>query len=152
MASTSPGAVLIAYDGSSTAQLAIQQAGEQLAPGREAIVLCVWQPVDVGFVPVGEQHFDAQDATAVEQAAAETAAHGAALAQQAGFQARAETVEASPTWKGICQVADAGGAGLVVMGAHQRGGIIGHLLGSVSTAVLKHSPRPVLIVREGAEA
>ena len=34
----------------------------QSSPGRQALVLCVWQPADVGFVPVGEQHFDAQAA------------------------------------------------------------------------------------------
>jgi nucleotide-binding universal stress UspA family protein len=141
-----PGPVLLAYDGSALAQLAIEQAGRQLAPGREAIVLCVWQPVDVGFVPVDGQQFDAQDATAVQRAAQATAAHGAELAEQAGFRARGETVEASPTWKGICQAADASGASLIVLGAHRRSGILGHLLGSVSHAVSHHTPRTVLIV------
>ena len=79
MASSGPdaaasGPVLFAYDGSELAQLAIEQAARELAPGRDALVLCVWQPTDVGFVPVGEQHFNAQDATEVEAAAEDTAA------------------------------------------------------------------------------
>ena len=149
-ADAAPGPVLIAYDGSELAQLAIEHAGRQLASGREAIVVCAWQPVDVGFVPVGAQHFDAQDAHAVEQAAQQTAAHGATLAQQAGFRARGEAIEASPTWKGICRAADAHEAGLIVLGAHRRSGILGHLLGSVSSAVAHHSPRAVLIVHQPA--
>ncbi len=142
------GPVLLAYDGSELAQLAIDQAGRQLAPGREAIVVCAWQPSDVGFVPVGDRHFDAQDASAVERAAEETAAHGAALAERAGLRATAVTVEAAPTWKGICRIADERGASLIVLGSHRRSGIIGHLLGSVSSAVVNHSPRAVLVVHQ----
>jgi hypothetical protein len=53
--------VLFAYDGSELAALAIEQAAEQLAPGRDALVVCVWQPADVGFVPADERHFDANE-------------------------------------------------------------------------------------------
>ncbi len=48
------GPVLFAYDGSELAELAIEEAGRQLAPGREALVVCVWQPADVGFLPTGD--------------------------------------------------------------------------------------------------
>ena len=47
------GPAIFAYDGSDLAAYAIEQAGIQLAPGREALVVCVWQPADVGFVPRG---------------------------------------------------------------------------------------------------
>ena len=62
---TAAAPVLFAYDGSELAKLAIEEAGRQLVPGREALVLCVWQPSDVGFEPVGGQHFDAQAADEV---------------------------------------------------------------------------------------
>jgi nucleotide-binding universal stress UspA family protein len=140
------GPVLFAYDGSELAQLAIEEAGRQLAQGRGALVLCVWQPADVGFVPVGEQHFDAQNAAQVEQAAGETAAQGASLAEQAGFRAQSLAVTSAPTWKGIVDVADEHEAGLIVLGSHRRTGIVGHLLGSVTSAVVTHSAVPVLIV------
>jgi len=111
MAATNPEApvsepVLFAYDGSELAQLGIEQAGELLAPGRTALVLCVWQPADVGFVPVEDRHFDAQDATAVKEAAEQTAAHGASLAEKAGFRSQSLAVEAAPTWKGIVKTAE----------------------------------------------
>ena len=67
MALTGP--VIFAYDGSELAALAIEQAGQQLAPGRDALVVCVWQTGDVGFVPTGEQHFNAAEAGEVKQAA-----------------------------------------------------------------------------------
>jgi nucleotide-binding universal stress UspA family protein len=142
------GLVLFAYDGCELAQLAIEQAGRQLAPGRDALVLCVWQPADVGFVPVPEQHFDAQNASEVQQAAEKTAAHGASLAEQAGFRARSLAVQAAPTWKGIVTVADAEQAGLIVLGSHRRTGIVGHLAGSVTAAVLAHSTIAVLAVHQ----
>jgi hypothetical protein len=37
--------VLFAYDGSDQAKAAIEVAGQQLSPGRKAIVLTVWQPL-----------------------------------------------------------------------------------------------------------
>ena len=144
----SAGLVLFAYDGSELAQFAIEQAGRELAPGRDALVLCVWQPADVGFVPVGEQHFDAQNASEVQAAAEQTAAKGAALAEQAGFRAESLAVRAAPTWKGIAEVAEERQASLVVLGSHRRTGILGHLVGSVTSALMSHSAVSILVVHQ----
>jgi len=57
-------------------------------------------------------------------------------------------IETAPTWKGIVEVAEEHDGSLVVLGAHRRSGLAGHLLGSVTTAVLAHSARPVLVVRQ----
>jgi len=140
------GPVLFAYDGSELATLAIEQAAQQLAPGRDALVLCVWQPADVGFVPVNDRHFDATQASEVKKAAEETAAHGASLAEKAGFRSQSVAVEAAPTWQGIVETAEERGASLIVLGSHRRSGLAGHLLGSVAAAVVKHSARSVLVV------
>jgi len=145
---TATAPVLFAYDGSELAKLAIEHAARQLAPGREALSVCVWQPADVGFVPAGGQHFDAAAAGEVRQAAEETAAYGASLAAKAGFQTRSVAVEAAPTWKGIVEVAEERGANLIVLGFHGRSGLAGHLLGSVAAAVAAHSTATVLIVHE----
>jgi nucleotide-binding universal stress UspA family protein len=139
--------VLFAYDGSELAQLAIEQAGDLLAPGRTAIVLCVWQPADVGFVPVDDRHLDAQNATEVQEAAEQTAAHGASLAEKAGFRSESVAVEAAPTWKGIIKTAEERNASLIVLGSHRRSGLAAHLLGSVASAVVTHSATTVLVVR-----
>jgi nucleotide-binding universal stress UspA family protein len=140
------GPVLFAYDGSELAALAIEQAGKQLAAGRDALVLCVWQPADVGFVPTGKDHFDANQASDVKRAAEETAAHGASLAEKAGFRSRSMAVQAAPTWKGIVKTAEEQQASLIVLGSHRRSGIVGHLLGSVAAAVVTHSASSVLVV------
>jgi nucleotide-binding universal stress UspA family protein len=142
------GPVLFAYDGCELAKLAIGEAGRQLATGRDAVVVCVWQPADVGFVPTSKRHFDAQDANEVRQAAEETAAYGASLAQQAGFQTQSIAIKAAPTWKGIIEVAEERGATLIVLGSHRRSGLAGHLLGSVAAAVVAHSASSVLVVHQ----
>jgi nucleotide-binding universal stress UspA family protein len=149
-ASTSRGPVLFAYDGSELARFAIEQAGAELAPGRDALVVCVWQPGDVGFVPVGGRHLRAAAADEVREAAEEAAAEGAALAGRAGFNPRSAAVEAAPTWKGIVEAAIESGASLIVLGSHRRGGVLGHLLGSVAASTVTHCPASVLVVHRRA--
>jgi len=146
--STNParGPVVFAYDGSELSKLAIEEAGRQLAPGREAIVLTVWQPFDVGFVPTVALRLNAAEAVEVRDAAERTAADGASLAEAAGFKARGLEVELAPTWKGIVHVAEEHDATLIVLGSHGRMGLAGVLLGSVAEAVAAHSRRSVLIV------
>jgi nucleotide-binding universal stress UspA family protein len=140
------GPVLLAYDGSELAQLAIDEAGRQLAPGRDALVVCVWQTGDVGFLPTDERHLNAAEATEVRQAAEEVAAHGASLAEKAGFRAQSLAITAAPTWKGVVDVASEREASLIVLGSHRRRGLQRHLLGSVAAAVVAHSGASVLVV------
>jgi nucleotide-binding universal stress UspA family protein len=142
------GPVLFAYDGSELAGIAIAEAARQLAPGREALILCVWQPADVGFVPVGQQHFDADDASEVRKAAEEAAAQGSSLAEKAGFRSQSLAVKAAPTWKGIVETAEERKASLIVLGSHRRRGLVGHLLGSVAAAVVANSASSVLVVHQ----
>src|ERR1700749_4972920 len=143
-----PGPAIFAYDGSELAGYAIEQAGFQLAAGREALVVCVWQPADVGFMPVKGRKLHAAAANEVEAAAQETAEAGADLAREAGFSARALTVEAAPTWKGLVQVAQDHKCGLIVIGSHQRNGLLGHLAGSVAAATVSHFQSSVLVIHK----
>lgn len=140
------GPVVFAYDGSDLAKLAIDEAGRQLAPGRAAVVLTVWHPFDVGFMPVGGVRFDAAQISDVKRAAEQTAAEGASQAEAAGFNARSAATEAAPTWKGIVKVADEHDSSLIVLGSHGRTGLAGVLIGSVAEAVAAHARRSVLIV------
>lgn len=143
-----PGPAIFAYDGSELAAYAIEQAGFQLAPGREALVVCVWQPADVGFKPAKGRELQTAAANEVEEAAKETAEDGAALASNAGFRARALTVEAAPTWKGLVKVAKEHRCGLIVIGSHQRSGLLGHLAGSVAAATVSHFESSVLVIHK----
>jgi nucleotide-binding universal stress UspA family protein len=144
------GPVLFAYDGSDLAGLAIDEAGRQLEPGRDAVVLTVWRPYAVGFIPPPEVKFDAAASEEVRKAAEETAAHGASMAQAAGFRAQSLAIKEAPTWKGIARVADDRDASLIVLGSHGKSGLTGVFLGSVAGDVAAHSGRTVLIVHRRA--
>jgi len=146
------GPILFAYDGSELAENAIAEAGQQLRPGREAVVLTVWEPFNVGFLPVDGVGFDAAGADEVRKAAEQTAARGAALAQAAGFQARGVTAESAPTSKGIIDVAEELDASLIVLGSHGRSGVSSLMVGSVAGAVAAHSRRSVLVVHRRRHA
>jgi len=144
------GPVMFAYDGSDLAKLAISDAGEQLAAGRDALVLTVWQPFDVGFIPTAGLSFDAAQVAEVKRAAEQTAADGASLAHAAGFRAHGLALESRPTWKAIVACADEHQASLIVLGSHGRSGLSDVLVGSVAAAVASHSRRSVLIVHRGS--
>jgi nucleotide-binding universal stress UspA family protein len=149
-AAAGSGPVVFAYDGSELAQHAIEEAGRLLEAGGEALVVTVWQPFDVGFLPAVGPQFDAAQIADVGAAAARTAAAGAALAEAAGFRVQSAEIEKSPTWKGIAELADAHDARLIVLGSHGRSGLTGALVGSVAGAVAAHSGRSVLIVHRGS--
>ncbi len=150
-ATGAPDPVLFAYDGSELAKLAIAVAGRELSPGREAIVLTVWQTFNVGFIPPNEMDIDAADASDVGRAAEATAAAGVALAEAAGFNARAATARAAPPWQGIIDAADQQSASLIALGSHGRTGLASVLIGSVAEAVAAHSKRAVLIVHASGQ-
>ena len=112
--------MLFAYDGSDLAGFAIGQAARQLATGRDALVLCVWQPVDVGFVPVSERHFDADQATEVRKAAEETAEHGASLGTRGRVPGVGNDRPGRPDVEGIVETAEERQASLIVLGSHRH--------------------------------
>ena len=59
-------------------------------------------------------------------------------------------IEAAPTWKGIVESASEHHATLIVVGAHRRTGLVGHLIGSVAAAVVADAPSSVLVVHQGS--
>ncbi len=140
------GPVLFAYDGSELAGHAITEAGRQLRAGRDAVVLTIWEPFNVGFLPVDAADFDAAGADEVKAAAEKTAAQGGSLAEAAGFHAETVTAEGAPTWKGIIDAAESRDAALIVLGSHGRSGVTSLMIGSVASAVTAHSRRSVLVV------
>jgi nucleotide-binding universal stress UspA family protein len=149
--SSDSGPVVIAYDGSDLAKLAIEEAGGLLTPGRDALVVCVWQPFDLGFVPAGGAALDAKDAAAVRAAALATATAGCTLAEAAGFHAQPLEIEASPVWKGIVSVSEEREASVIVLGSHGHSGLSSVIVGSVASAVAGHSKRTVLITHRGRD-
>jgi nucleotide-binding universal stress UspA family protein len=139
------GPIVIAFDGTDLGRLAIEQAENLLRTARLLIVVCVWQPFDVGFVPADGSSLNAEHAPAVRAAALATAERGAELARGLGFQAQAVEREAAPIWKGIAEVAEERDAAAIVLCAHCHGRFGGLLSGSVTSSITAHTERTVII-------
>jgi nucleotide-binding universal stress UspA family protein len=147
--------LLIAYDGSECARHAIEEAASLLGP-RRATVIAVWQ--DLAAVPAFawaapatttgfEVLFDA-----AREGAERVAREGAEIGAQAGLTATPAAVEApASVWHAIVDRAEEDDVAAIVMGSRGLGGVRSALLGSVSTGVVHHSNRPVLVVRRRDE-
>lgn len=146
--------VLLCFDGSDDASVAIAKAGESLS-ARAAIVLTVWEPV-ASWAPYdpatiltaplsrlvsNEMGFD----EIVHDLARERMERGIGVATAAGFQVQGRLEKGKP-WRTICEIADQLGAEPIVLGARGLGRIQSAFLGSVSSAVVFHAKRPVLVV------
>ena len=137
--------VVVAYDGSDLGRLALEHAENLLRADRLLLIVCVWQPFDVGFTPADIGSFNAEHVPAVREAALRTAEHGAAFARELGFQAEPVEREASPIWKGIAEVADERDAAAILLCAHCHGRFGGLLSGSVTSSITAHTERTVII-------
>ena len=72
------------------------------------------------------------------------------MARSVGFDARPLVETGEPVWRTIVNAAEAHDAGILVLGSHGRTGIGLVLMGSVASAVVRHTDRPVLIVHAPA--
>lgn len=150
--------VLIAYDGSPHAREAVAEAGRVLG-GRPAVVATACTsfrdaaPAALLAMPAEAVGEAVDDLDAVEREAAERlAGEGAALAREAGLDASARAVQqGGPHFSAIVDCAEEVDAAVIVMGSRGRSALAAAMLGSVSTGVLNHTRRPVLVVR-GPEA
>jgi nucleotide-binding universal stress UspA family protein len=150
------GPVLFGYDGSPDAREAITRAGALLRPG-PAVVATTWlsfaeaAPAALLAVPGGVAREGAEMLDEAECAAAEElAAEGAALARGAGFEASPRALPSrGPSWPVLVALADELDAAAIVLGSRGRSAMAAAVLGGVSTGVLHHTRRPVLVVRPG---
>ena len=157
---------LLCYDGSEPARRAIERAGAVLGGG-PAVVVTVWESVGSIVLrrhprtALGRELRDisrdvVDDLDAGTAASAEaTAAEGAELAAAAGFEAQALARRAIAhagergevtVWQALLDVADEHDVGVLVLGRRGQSGVRSLLMGSVSTGVLHHTERPVLVV------
>jgi nucleotide-binding universal stress UspA family protein len=146
--------ILFAYDGSDGAEDAMATAWKLLGHDEaDAVVLSVWEPLTVQalraerfggpfpVLPEGDQE-DEQS----QQQAQRLAEHGARIAGEIGFEARALWVaDEREIAKTIVEGADELDVDLIVLGARGLTGIRA-FLGSVSNHVLQHAHRPVLVI------
>jgi nucleotide-binding universal stress UspA family protein len=147
------GPVLLCYDGSPSSATAIAVAGRLLA-AREALVCHTWVGLSTAMLhtnpfdlPQGLREPAEEVDEADREAAERVAAEGAQRARAAGFNAQPLSVrEERKTWRALLAEADRHQVLALVVGAHGLSGIGRALLGSVSTALVHHSERPVLVV------
>jgi nucleotide-binding universal stress UspA family protein len=149
----SSGPIVLGYDGSEPAREAIQCAVSLLRPARTEVVN-VWRSVQPeagaaligasrGMASEGARRLDAERASR----SAELAGEGVELAHRLGLVASPVSLRSASTiWRAICELAIERHAAAVVVGSRGRSGLGGALLGSVSSGVLHHANRPVLIV------
>lgn len=139
--------VLVATD-CGPASLAAERAGLELArrSGASLIFVSVIDPSGLRL-PGGLFH------TRVDQVRARREGE---LARILGDARRVGIAVQYLIWEGepgpaVLDAAEAEEADVIVLGSHGRGALGRRLLGSVSTYVVNHSPRPVVVVRPGQD-
>ncbi len=159
--SRSPGAprgagrplIVVGFDGSQGAARAIA-ATSTLMAGAEALVVCVYRPVlpaagaallgaPAEMVRGGARALDAQRRAEAEQ----TAERGAALASAGGCASPALALAArGAVWAALVHQAERHQAAALLVGARGLSGLSRVVLGSVSSGLVHHATRPVLVV------
>jgi nucleotide-binding universal stress UspA family protein len=138
--------ILIATDGSPPSVEAVE-FGLELAAEEEARAIVVHVVPSIDPVPIGGFGLS-PGAMTHELTAADWAPLGTALdlATEKGVDAEAELLRGTAVPQ-IVAYADERDVDLIVIGSRGHGALTTALLGSVSLGVLRHTTRPVLIVR-----
>ena len=151
--------IVVGFDGSEGAARAIA-ATTTLMAGADALVVCVYRSVlaaagaallgaPAEMVRGGARALDAQRRAEAEQ----TAERGAALAAAGGCAGAALALAATgAVWAAIDHLAERHEAAAIVVGARGQSGLSRLVLGSVSSGLLHHATRPVLVVRDAHTA
>jgi len=144
--------ILVCYDGSADAKAAVDRAGE-LFPGSSATILVIWETLLESLAHTGTMGMGFGmilpdgDSEAIERAAIATAQAGVAQATAAGLIAEPRPmVRQGEVAMDIVAAAGAVQADVIVMGTRGHGEVKSLVLGSVSTAVLHHADRAVLVI------
>jgi nucleotide-binding universal stress UspA family protein len=150
--------VLVAYDASAEAEVALREA-VALFGDRPLLVMSVWEPglATMTLVPPpGEAGYtyvpDPVDVAAVQRAqsghAEQVAEAGARLARELGATAEAlavpDSVDVAETLVAVAEDRD---VRAIVVGSRGLGGFKARVLGSTSRKLLHDTHRPVLVVR-----
>jgi len=151
-------AALIAYDGSEDSGTAIVHSAHLLGR-RPAVVVHVWQSLAGGLLHTNVEELTTTMREAADEldeerrtAAERIAERGAQIARDAGFGAEARAIRGpSRAWATLLDTADDLDAAVVVAGSRGAGAVDSALFGSVSSGLLHHARRPVLVVPAGAK-
>ena len=139
--------VLVATDGSLPASAALDAAISLAAETGDGIAaITVWRALQGDFGLAYPSVAMLDDILDAEREHAEaTLSDATARANTAGVSIRTYLATGDPAER-ICAYADEIGARLIAIGTRGYGGITSLLLGSVSNAVIRQAPCPVLVV------
>jgi nucleotide-binding universal stress UspA family protein len=142
-------ALVVATDGSTAARAALDAVIALAAEtGDEVAAITVWRALqgDYGLAYPSAAMLD--DLLDAERRHAEAALDEAvALGEAAGVTVTTCLATGDPAEE-TCAYAERIGARLIAVGTRGHGSVASLLLGSVSNAIVRHAPCPVLIVRE----
>jgi nucleotide-binding universal stress UspA family protein len=150
--------VVLAYDGSAEAEVALREAVALFGHCR-LIVASVWEPglaMVTMMPPAGEPSMgympNPEEVAAIDDAQSGHAGHvaeaGARLARELGATAEALSVPDSANVAAtLMAIAEERDARAIVVGSRGLGGIKARVLGSTSRKLLHDTHRPVLVVR-----
>jgi nucleotide-binding universal stress UspA family protein len=135
--------ILVAYDGSSEADRALDWAADLARGGAGSSVTVISVAVTLDAAPPIADAVDPRDAVAehraeLDRAIASLAAKGVAAEPQ---------LKAGKPAEEIIDAAEAGGFDVIVVGSRGKSAAARFLMGSVSERVVRHASRPVLVVR-----
>jgi nucleotide-binding universal stress UspA family protein len=143
--------IRVAYDGSPHAEGALADAVELAQAHRARLTLITVAPVPAAWVgAAGELPIDLGSAESLEQEY-QSILDRAAAAVPADVPVTT-LLKRGPAAAAILAAAEQNLQDLIVMGSRGRGELRSLLLGSVSHAVLRDSPVPVLVSRRVADA
>jgi nucleotide-binding universal stress UspA family protein len=136
MASTEHG-ILVGYDGSSSAQIALRWAAREARDRGVALTVCLaWMPGSAGpSAGMGQEDLARQSAGWILAGASD----------MAGAETVRQLLAEGPAAAVLCEFS--AGADMLVVGCRGFGGLSGQLLGSVSLQAAAHASGPVVVVR-----
>lgn len=152
--------MVVAYDGSEEAQVAVRTAAGLFA-SRRIVIASVWEPglamamamapttdpTGIGYMPPTGEEMAAVDRAQRDHAVA-VADEGVRLARESGAAAEAYPVaDEVDIPRTLAELAVRMDAGAIVVGSRGLGAVKSKLLGSTSAALLHHASTPVLVVR-----
>jgi nucleotide-binding universal stress UspA family protein len=153
-----PKAILVAFDGSATAQAAVEAAA-RLFPGHRLVVTSVWEPglavamatptdaTGIGYVLPTPEEMATMD-RAQRDHAADAAERGARIARELGADAEAYPIaDEAKVAETLADLADQLDAEAIVVGSRGLGAFKAGLFGSTSRHLLGETRRPVLVVK-----
>jgi nucleotide-binding universal stress UspA family protein len=147
------GVIVVATDGSTAATAALEAAIELArGSGDRVAVITVWRALQGDFGLAYPSTALLDDLLTAERVhAEETLAAAVERCTAAGIDVATRLCTGDPA-DCICAYARELDARLVAMGTHGYGAVMSLLVGSVSSDVIRHAGRPVLIVPESDEA